>query len=121
MKSNSYMREYMKNRWKKRRANAIHLLGGICVNCGTTENLEFDHVDASYKDFSISRASSYSEERWLKELEKCQLLCHTCHLAKSSKNGDMADRCRTTICSCGRSFYTIKSFAGHKRWCTMGG
>jgi len=30
------------------------MLGGRCVRCGATEDLEFDHIDPSTKRFTIS-------------------------------------------------------------------
>ena len=53
----------------KRKATMIKMLGGKCVDCGTTENLQFDHIDPSKKSFNISCVLS---ERMLTELEKCQ-------------------------------------------------
>jgi 5-methylcytosine-specific restriction endonuclease McrA len=59
------------------------MLGGKCVRCGATSDLEFDHVDRHTKSFTIgSRAMS----RWdglLVELAKCQLLCRPCHIEKT--------------------------------------
>lgn len=118
--SNEYMKEYMLKRWKNRRAKAIEQLGGCCVRCNSTENLEFDHIDASEKSFSVSKFSSASEQKWQEEIKKCQLLCSSCHVIKSRKSGDYGDRDRKTVCSCGKVFYTTRSYAGHKRWCNIG-
>lgn len=82
MLSNDYMNSYMKQRYARRRDDAIVSLGGVCVICGSDSDLEFDHIDPDTKDFTIARASSFSEERWQNELSKCQLLCHTCHVSK---------------------------------------
>lgn len=49
------MNEYMKRRWKERRISAVIQLGGCCVRCGTTESLEFDHIDPSTKTATIAR------------------------------------------------------------------
>lgn len=72
----------MKNRWKLRRERAIKQLGGCCVGCGSLEKLEFDHIDPSTKIKAIAKMSSASERVFQEELEKCQLLCYACHLAK---------------------------------------
>lgn len=117
MPSNDYMREYMKTRWQKRRASAILQLGGKCVNCGSVDDLEFDHKDSSEKKFYISRMSSCSEAKWQEELAKCQLLCHDCHMKKTRIPQDMGNRIRTTVCVCGAVFYSTKAYAGHTRWC----
>lgn len=79
---NSYMNNYMKLRYSHRRDEAIEKLGGRCTVCGSSENLEFDHIDANTKEITIARGSSMSETRWLEEISKCQLLCHTCHVDK---------------------------------------
>jgi 5-methylcytosine-specific restriction endonuclease McrA len=72
----------MKKRWEKRRRLAINYLGGECVVCGTDLNLEFDHINPETKICSIARASSFSEERFWNEVDKCQLLCHEHHIKK---------------------------------------
>ncbi len=86
--SNDKMNEYMKNRWLKRRAKAIAYLGGKCSSCSATEGLEFDHIDSETKLFTIAKGSSFSEERFWAEVDKCQLLCNDCHVAKSKDSGD---------------------------------
>lgn len=83
MSSNDYMNEYMKKRWELRRKIAIGFLGGFCVDCGSTNDLEFDHVNPATKSFTIAQASSFSEERFWNEVEKCQLLCKKCHVLKT--------------------------------------
>ena len=67
----------------KRKAIMIEMLGGKCVDCGTTENLQFDHIDPSKKSFNISCVLS---ERMLTELEKCELRCGDCHLEKTKND-----------------------------------
>jgi 5-methylcytosine-specific restriction endonuclease McrA len=84
--SSEYMAEYMKNRRKARRAKFIELLGGKCVNCGSTENLQFDHANAKKKEFDINQVKDGKEEIILKELKKCVLLCPECHLDKTKAN-----------------------------------
>lgn len=83
--SNEYMREYMLCRYHERRAEAIALLGGKCVECGTTENLQFDHIDPKLKTMSVSKLWSVSKERYLKEIQLCQLLCKTHHIEKTRR------------------------------------
>lgn len=80
---NSYLNTYMKLRYQKRRDAAIIKLGGKCVSCGTTDNLEFDHIYPSTKFKTMAKMSSYSEKRFNEELEKCQLLCTACHKVKT--------------------------------------
>ena len=77
-----YMRQYRLSRKRK----AFDLLGGKCVVCGTCDNLEFDHIDPATKSFNISRFFGTWNEM-VAELSKCQLLCHTHHLEKTSSEG----------------------------------
>jgi 5-methylcytosine-specific restriction endonuclease McrA len=78
------MRQYMKDRYYERKAQAVALLGGKCVRCGAVEDLEFDHIDPASKSLVIGkRLAGLSEVRLVEELKKCQLLCSTCHQAKS--------------------------------------
>ena len=85
--SNEYMNNYMKNRWKLRRERYISQLGGKCTDCGSSENLEFEHIDPFTKNFAISSASSFSEKRVQEELKLCILRCTTCHKSKSRTDG----------------------------------
>lgn len=100
--SNKYMNDYMKTRYLRRRLEVIEKLGGRCVNCGSTDSLEFDHIDESTKEFTIAKGSSFSEERWQAEIAKCQLLCKTCHITKHSSDfpcGDVRKYWRGCRCS----------------------
>lgn len=85
---NTYMRKYMLKRYHSRRQHAIAFLGGKCVRCGDTDNLQFDHVDKSKKTFPISELWSIAENKFFEELEKCQILCGRCHREKSLECGD---------------------------------
>lgn len=75
---------------QQRRSQAREYLGGVCNNCGTDKDLQFDHVKASQKSFGIADAIN-RHMAWaflVPELDKCQLLCHPCHLEKTKRNGD---------------------------------
>lgn len=80
---NAYQREYQKKRWAKRKQELIDFLGGKCVKCGSTEELQFDHIDPSTKSFTIASCPTASEERMMAEIKKCQLLCRKCHEEKT--------------------------------------
>ena len=82
------MNEYMKERWRKRRVEAELFLGGKCVICGVSEDLEFDHINPATKLYTIAKASSFSEKRFWEEVKKCQLLCKEHHYEKSRINKD---------------------------------
>ena len=68
---------------RKNREEAIRLLGGQCAlpDCDSTENLQFDHIRR--EDKVDHRIWSWSKERRLAELAKCQLLCEYHHVEKS--------------------------------------
>jgi len=76
--------EYQRQRISDRRNILIGYMGGKYNKCGSTENLEFDHINPLEKQFFISRILSCRWEIIEKELEKCHLLCEGCHLDKTS-------------------------------------
>ncbi|WP_079074766.1 HNH endonuclease [Streptomyces atriruber] len=52
-----------------------------CVNCGSRDRLELDHIDPSQKaEHSIW---SWSKVRREAEIAKCQILCRPCHWEKT--------------------------------------
>src|SRR6516162_7634891 len=65
------------------RADAIRALlqewidEGECAHCGGPADL-FHHVDPATKSFGIGDASA-SLDRIMEEIEKCILLCRSCH------------------------------------------
>lgn len=68
------------------RYDAIGYLGGVCVDCGYKKHLdgfEFDHVpELGNKEANISRLFREGYGKWAKiqpELDKCQLVCGSCH------------------------------------------
>src|SRR6185295_2416093 len=79
----AYIIAYNKWRYHQRRAFYTALLGGMCVMCESTKNLQFDHIDPATKSFDIGKIMNYKDERILVELAKCQLLCRTCHISKT--------------------------------------
>jgi 5-methylcytosine-specific restriction endonuclease McrA len=81
-----YMRNYMRERRKARRDKFIKLLGGKCVQCGSVDNLEFDHRNPKYKKYDYNNLKDSAEKTILKELKKCVLLCANCHLQKTKDN-----------------------------------
>ena len=55
------------------------ILGGKCKHCGSTEDLHFHHVDKTKKKFNISNSLNHKQDKVMKELQKCILLCGPCH------------------------------------------
>jgi len=75
-------RENSRKRREKNKQILIEHLGGKCVGCGTTEDLQFDHIVRADKSFTIGQALAKSIDKLIPEAEKCQLLCKTCHTLK---------------------------------------
>ena len=73
---------------KKRRQKIKDYLGGKCVGCGTTENLQFDHIDRKQKKFTISKNVCMAWDKLTAEADKCQLLCKNCHELKTLAQHD---------------------------------
>ena len=83
---NTYMREYMLRRYHERRRRAVEHLGGACRVCQSVEDLEIDHINKADKTIPLNKLWSIAEDRFWKEIEKCQILCKPCHEEKSIKD-----------------------------------
>lgn len=64
--------------------------GGACRACGSTDDLQVDHVDPATK--VDHRVWSWADDRRRAELAKCQLLCGACHRAKTRAEQWKAER-----------------------------
>jgi hypothetical protein len=51
--SKEQARVYHRSYYYKRRQKLYDFLGGKCVVCGATEDLEFDHIDPAQKSFDL--------------------------------------------------------------------
>lgn len=76
-------------------------LGGQCVRCGATENLDFDHIVPGSRTRKISEATNWTLDRFLTEVDKCQLLCHPSHgcsghAIKSAEAGELIGSAKLT-------------------------
>ena len=78
-----YRRAYRRNYYRSRRLEIIGEMGGKCSVCGSTENLQIDHVDAELKVFNVGSRLDCARKTIESELNKCQLLCQKCHLEKT--------------------------------------
>lgn len=68
---------------RTRRVNYLHeCLGDCCVQCGSKNELEFDHIDPSLKTHRTS-PRAMGKEAVDKELHNLQVLCKPCHKRRS--------------------------------------
>ena len=78
-----YLIRAVSNRRRKLKAMAIEYKGGECQICGYSKHqvaLDFHHIDPSEKDFAMGhKGYTRSWEKIKEELDKCILLCATCH------------------------------------------
>lgn len=81
--------EYDHQRYEAIKRGLIEMLGGQCMECGTAEDLEFDHVSPDLKRFAITKRWNRSDQEFWEELAKCQLLCHPHHLEKTRREADV--------------------------------
>jgi len=56
---------------------------GPCKKCGSSENLEVDHIKRELKTMHTASIWGRREEARKKELANCQVLCKSCHLEKT--------------------------------------
>lgn len=87
-------------RMRKYKQELVREVGSKCVRCGYNKclgALEFHHLDPSEKDPDFKTMRSWSKERKLVEVKKCELLCANCHreehyerLSPSSLNGQVS-------------------------------
>ena len=80
---NEYMKNYLRERRIRIRSELTRRLGGKCVKCGSTEDLQFDHRDPKTKVIEINAIMNWSADKIDLELSKCQLLCGPCHTVKT--------------------------------------
>lgn len=68
---------------RKRKSRLVQLFGGKCTVCGYGKcdaALDFHHLDATQKEFGISkRGLTIAFEKLVEEAKKCTLLCCRCH------------------------------------------
>ena len=79
--------EYQRKRYHEKRQWALAYLGGKCIYCGSTDDLEVDHIDPHEKTMKLTTMTRVSQERFVAELDKCQLLCRNSHVQKTMVDG----------------------------------
>jgi 5-methylcytosine-specific restriction endonuclease McrA len=107
------LRDYQRAYVARRRSD--FLAGKVCVDCGSTDQLEIDHVDPAEK--IDHRLWSWAEGRRLAELAKCVVRCRDCHISKHAAErrqehglGAYKRRgCRCDVCRAAKA-------AAERRW-----
>lgn len=76
----AYMRKYQVA-WIAKRRKSWFAANGPCVLCGSSRELQADHIDPAQK--VSHRVWSWKLARREAELAKCQVLCGKCHRKKT--------------------------------------
>lgn len=108
------------NREKYRKNREAFFKDKKCAFCGSVELLELDHIDKELK--KSHKIWLWSEERRLKEIEKCRILCRECHRKRSAiqhtkpithgtKYCYQKHGCRCVLCSQAMSDYRYNRLA----------
>ena len=79
-------------RCRSNKHKAVEYKGGKCARCGNGELpdccYDFHHIDPTTKIFDINIGilcfRKISIEQLLQEVDKCILLCHSCHSRKTN-------------------------------------
>lgn len=77
--------KYVSQRWINKKIKAIKYLGSKCNDCPISFPeypyvvFDFHHLDPTQKDFDWHQLRLRSETIFIKELNKCILLCSNCH------------------------------------------
>lgn len=77
-----YQNWKLSERRRRIKQKAVEYKGGSCERCGYNKSnaaMDFHHIDPNEKDCSVSHISNKKWEYIKEELDKCQLLCATCH------------------------------------------
>lgn len=69
----------MNPKYKERFNQLVDDNGGECIHCGSMKFLQFHHRDPSTKEFNISQGMTKSWEEIEREVDKCDLICRSCH------------------------------------------
>ena len=88
MRKQSYFTKIRRYRLKKK---AVDLMGNKCNRCqwsGHIAGFAFHHIDPASKLFTVSNYPSTNWDIYWKEIQKCELLCATCHSIHHSDYND---------------------------------
>lgn len=74
-------REYQR-RWMEKRRSDWFAANGPCADCGSSDDLQLDHLD--FRKKVSHRLWSWSATRREEELAKCVARCRPCHQTKTN-------------------------------------
>lgn len=128
MSKTEYNRIYHKARYHRRCEIAKERLGGCCAICDSQNDLQFDHIDPSTKEYTVTQKWFLPLEQWFLEIDKCQLLCEKHHLEKTSRESQTRthgtismyrwEKCRCDLCVKANSIYSAK-YSKNRIWCKL--
>ena len=78
-----YARNSQERKRQRNRDIIAEHCGESCCKCGSTENLEYDHINPSLKE-SKQSFLSIGKESLLRQIDNIQVLCRKCHTTKSN-------------------------------------
>jgi len=83
------LREIANQYNKDKKQKLLNQFGSCCFACGSTENLQFDHLDKHDKCGNVTTILyTRGFDEAVQEAKKCQLLCSDCHRIKTSIHHD---------------------------------
>jgi hypothetical protein len=116
--SSEQFNDYQRRRYRERLNWAIEYLGDRCATCGGDGPFDFDHLDPALKTANVTAMHMRSFEVFKAEVDKCQLLCRPCHIARTAaarpprRHGTRASykygRCRCDSCRSAARAYARK-------------
>lgn len=78
-------RRAYQRKWIAERRREWFQENGPCTICGSWDQLEVDHINSHDKEFNIANLWSFARDnpKRIRELAKCRVLCHSCHVLKT--------------------------------------
>lgn len=92
MENKEYHNTYNLKYYYKKKEELKQKLGNKCAICGSTKNLQFDHINPMKKTIDISKSIT-STNKILSELSNIQLLCKSCHDSKTKRDNSNLKYC----------------------------
>lgn len=111
-------RAYNRRRREAWRERVLEYLGGECVVCGSTDQLNIHHKRGTDVAFKLSGAWCWKWERQVAELAKCELRCDTHHredyAAEHGTKSGYGSGCRCDACVNARRKYNREWMAASR-------